>query len=76
MDNILARIHTSLRDAGSCWDKVARISFYLHRSQEVEKLNRIFAKHVKAKVPQRDYSFVDGYSSAGKLCEIEVTASL
>jgi len=75
LDNILARIGGSLRDAESAWDKVARISFYLHRSQRVEKLNEIFAKHVHAEIPQREYSFVDGYSSDGKLCEIEVTAT-
>ena len=75
LDNILARIQGSLRDAGSSWDKVARISFYLHRSQRVEKLNEIFNQHVTATIPQREYSFVDGYSSAGKLCEIEVTAT-
>ena len=74
--NILPRIQGSLRDAGSSWDKVARISFYLHRSQRVKKLNEIFNTHVKAKIPQREYGFVDGYSSAGKLCEIEVTATV
>jgi enamine deaminase RidA (YjgF/YER057c/UK114 family) len=74
--NILPRIQGSLRDAGSSWDKVARISFYLHRSQEVKKLNAIFETHVKATIPQREYSFVDGYSSVGKLCEIEVTATV
>jgi len=76
LDVILARIQDSLHDAGSSWNKVARISFYLHRSQRVETLNETFAKHVKAKVPQRVYGFVDGYSSVGKLCEIEVTASV
>lgn len=74
--NILPRIQGSLRDAGSSWDKVARISFYLHRSQEVKKLHAIFETHVKATIPQREYSFVDGYSSVGKLCEIEVTATV
>ena len=37
-------------------------------------LRGLFEETVKAEVPQMDYSFVDGYSSEGKLIEIEVTA--
>ena len=76
LDNILPRISGSLRDAGSSWDKVARVSFYLHRDQPLEKLKKLFDQRVNAPVAQREYCFVDGYSSAGKLCEIEVTATI
>ena len=75
LDNILPRITGSLKDGGSSWDRVARVSFYLHSSQTIEKLNDLFEKRVQAPVAQREYCFVDGYSSAGKLCEIEVTAT-
>ena len=75
LDNILPRIRGSLGDAGSSWDKVARVSFYLHRSQTLENLKTLFAKHVTAKIPQMEYCFVDGYSSEGKFCEVEVTAT-
>jgi enamine deaminase RidA (YjgF/YER057c/UK114 family) len=75
-DNIIPRISSSLKDAGISWDKVARVSFYLHRSQPLEKLKAVFDRHVKAEVPQREYCFVDGYSSPGKLCEVEVTATV
>src|SRR5918992_3381017 len=75
LDNILPRISGSLKDGGSSWDRVARISFYLHRSQTIEKLNELFGNRVKAPLAQREYCFVDGYSSAGKLCEVEVTAT-
>jgi enamine deaminase RidA (YjgF/YER057c/UK114 family) len=73
-DNILPRIQGSLSDAGSSWDKVARVSFYLHRSQTIAHLNDLFQRHVKADLPQKEYCFVDGYSSEGKFCEVEVTA--
>jgi hypothetical protein len=63
-----------LTDAGSSWDKVARVSFYLHRSQTVENLKQLFQRHVKVSIPQTEYCFVDGYSSEGKFCEVEVTA--
>jgi len=75
-DNIFPRIAGSLADAGSSWDKVARTSFYLHRSQSLENLKALFVRHVTAKIPQLEYCFVDGYSSEGKFCEVEVTATL
>jgi enamine deaminase RidA (YjgF/YER057c/UK114 family) len=74
-DNIFPRITGSLKDAGSSWEKVARVSFYLHRSQTLENLKTLFARHVTVKIPQTEYCFVDGYSSEGKFCEVEVTAT-
>lgn len=76
LDNILPRIEDSLRNAGSSWDRVVKISFFLHRSQKLETLKELFSARVAAKIPALEYSFVDGYSSAGKLCEVEVTATL
>jgi enamine deaminase RidA (YjgF/YER057c/UK114 family) len=75
LDNILPRIRGSLADAGSSWDKAARVSFYLHRSQTLENLKALFARRVTANIPQMEYCFVDGYSSEGKFCEVEVTAT-
>ena len=75
LDNILPRIEDSLKNAGSSWDRVAKVSFFLHRSQRLETLKELFSR-VTAKIPVMEYSFVDGYSSEGKLCEVEVTATL
>jgi hypothetical protein len=74
--DILPRIGGSLKDAGSSWEKVRRVSFYLHRSESVERLRQLFARHVSAPLEGMEYCFVDGYSSPGKLCEIEVTATI
>jgi len=76
LDNILPRIEDSLKNAGSSWDRVAKVSFFLHRGQRLENLKELFSKRVTAKIPAMEYSFVDGYSSEGKLCEVEVTATL
>jgi len=73
-DNIIPRISGSLKDGGSNWDKVVLVSFHLHRSQSLEHLKQLFARHVSAKIPRMEYIFVDGYSSEGKFCEVEVTA--
>lgn len=74
--NILPRISGSLADAGSSWEKVAKVSCYLHRSQSLEKLRTIFKEAVKTQIPQVECAFVDGYSNPGKLIEIEATATL
>ncbi|MBI2989429.1 MAG: hypothetical protein HYY45_21935 [Deltaproteobacteria bacterium] len=74
--DILPRITDSLREAGSSWDKAVKVSFFLHRSQKPETLKEFFQKHVRAEIPQMEYSFVDGYSAEGKLIEIEVTAKI
>lgn len=76
MANILPRISTSLADAGSSWENAAKVSFYLHRSQSLEKLRALFREAINVDVPQMEYAFVDGYSNPGKLIEIEVTATL
>lgn len=76
LNNIIPRITGSLKDGGSSWEKVAQVSFYLHRSQTIDHLKNLFARHVSAKVPKMEYCFVDGYSSEGKFCEVEVTATV
>lgn len=76
MANILPRIEGSLKDAGSSWDKAAHASFLLHRSEDVESVEKLFRKQVAVSIPQTEYFHVDGYSSPGKLIEIEVTATV
>jgi enamine deaminase RidA (YjgF/YER057c/UK114 family) len=76
MADILPRVEGSLKDAGSSWGKAVKTSFLLHRSQKFDRLRELFEKQVKADIPQMDYFHVDGYSSEGKLIEIEVTARL
>ena len=74
MADILPRIEGSLTDAGSSWGEAVKVSFFLHRSQKVESLEELFKATVNAEVPQTRYAFVDGYSSEGKLIEVEATA--
>lgn len=76
LNNIIPRITGSLQDGGSSWNKVARVSFHLHRSQSLENLKALFAHHVTARIAEMEYILVDGYSSEGKFCEVEVTATV
>jgi len=76
LTDILPRIGGSLKDAGSSWDKVVKVSFFLHRSQTLSLLKDLFRQRVAVDIPQMEYGFVDGYSAEGKLVEIEVTAAI
>jgi len=72
---ILSRISGSLADASTSWEKVVKVSFFLHRGQKLEALKESFGKVIRAASAQAEYALVDGYSAAGKLIEIEVTAT-
>lgn len=74
ISKIINTISDSLFEAGSSWDKVVKASFFLHSSQDYNKLTEHFQRKVKAIIPQTEYFFVNGYAAEGNLLEIEVTA--
>jgi enamine deaminase RidA (YjgF/YER057c/UK114 family) len=76
MADNLSRLSNYLTEARTSWEEVVQISFYLHRSQKLEDLRRLFRERVNVEVPWVDCVFVDGYSAEGKLVEIEVTAAM
>lgn len=69
---IVGRISDSLAHAGLDWSRVARASFFLHRSCELAELRRCFSALVPTAIPHTDYTSVD--TRQGKLVEIEITA--
>ena len=82
---ILPRIGGSLQDAGASWATVVKLSCFLHRSQTVQDLRTSIRRVLGAEIgkllggevpAELEYSFVDGYSTPGKLIEIETTAVL
>src|SRR5262245_60499466 len=83
LDIILPRIDESLLHAGASWANVVKLSCFLHRSQTVQALRRGLlrvlgterGKLLSGKTSVAvEYGFVDGYSTPGKLIEIETTA--
>lgn len=85
MDAIFPRIGGSLQDAGASWATVVKLSCFLHRSQTVQDLRRGILKVLGAERGKLlggeapvavEYRVVDGYSTPGKLIEIETTAVL
>jgi len=74
--DILPRIESSLTLAGVGWEHVVRVSYLLRRGQSLDHLKQLLARSIDVRFPTVEYGFVDGYSSEGKLIEIEVTAQL
>lgn len=72
--DIVPRLSESLAMAGTSWDKVVRLSFFMHRSQEIDVLRQAFDDCAKAPNAQCEITFVDGFSAVEKLLEIETTA--
>ena len=60
LDDILPRIQRSLTEAGSSWENVVKVSFFLHRGEKHDALRTMFDETVKAGFPEVEYSYVDG----------------
>jgi enamine deaminase RidA (YjgF/YER057c/UK114 family) len=70
LDDVLARISGSMREAGASWESVVQVECFVHRSQAYKTVQ----EGLPPQVPLVGFASVDGYSSVGKLVEVEVTA--
>ncbi|HXV79948.1 MAG TPA: hypothetical protein VEG60_08715 [Candidatus Binatia bacterium] len=61
--------------AGTHWDKVIKVSLFLHRSQNLETLKELLRRYPPAPNNlQIEFGFVDGYAGEKSLLEVEATA--
>lgn len=74
LNQVLPRIGDSLKNAGSGWETVTLLSCFLHRGQKLDDLRALIPTIAPIDLSKAEYAFVDGYSSPGKLIEIETTA--
>ena len=74
VSEICGLIGGSLEHAGTSWEQVLRVSFFLHQAENPAALRQAFQQAAKVPAESTECSFVEGYSAAGKLIEIEVTA--
>jgi enamine deaminase RidA (YjgF/YER057c/UK114 family) len=72
--DILPRIDSYLTEGGSGWKQVVNVSCYMHESQSPDELRAHFKSTVDPFPARFEISFVEGFSSPGKLVEVEVTA--
>jgi hypothetical protein len=56
------------------WHNVVRVSFMLHKSEKPQSVLDIAAAIVPVPLENAEIELVEGYSTPGKLVEIEVTA--
>lgn len=71
---VLGSIVSALSHAGVGWENVVQLSGILHRSQRIDDLRAQLIRRLPALRSYVEYDTADGYSTEGKLIEIEVTA--
>ena len=76
VSEILAGIEGSLAHASTGWSNIVKVSCLLHHSQSLIELRSLLAPVSARTTAAIEYGYVDGYSSEGKLIEVEVTAQL
>lgn len=74
VSEICGLIGGSLEHAGTSWEQVVRVSFFLQHEEDPAALRQAFHEATRVPAESTECSFVEGYSAVGKLIEIEVTA--
>ena len=75
VSDIIKAVAGGLMVAGSMWDKLVKVSLFLHRSQKLETLKQLLERGPA--LPgncQIEFGFVDGYAGDKSLLEVEATA--
>ena len=72
---ILPRAGARLKENGCDWHNVVRVSFMLHKSEKPQSVLDIASAIVPVPLENAEIELVEGYSTPGKLVEIEVTAT-
>ena len=75
LDVILGHLSDWLKEAGTGWGKVQRMSCFLRRDVSLDDLKQGIQRVLGADVPSpAEYMLVDDFSTPGKLVEIELIA--
>jgi enamine deaminase RidA (YjgF/YER057c/UK114 family) len=75
VSEIIKAVAGGLMVAGSMWDKLVKISLFLHRSQKLETLKELLARGPALPANcQIEFGFVDGYAGDTSLLEVEASA--
>ena len=75
VSDIIKAVAGGLMVAGSMWDKLVKVSLFLHRSQKLETLNELLGSGPAFPANcQVEFGFVDGYAGDTSLLEVEATA--
>jgi enamine deaminase RidA (YjgF/YER057c/UK114 family) len=74
---VINAVAGGLTVAGIRWDKLVKVSLFLHRSQKLETLGNLLGKGPAFPANcQIEFGFVDGYAGEKSLLEVESTAAV
>ena len=72
---VIKAVAGGLMVAGSMWDKLVKVSLFLHRSQKLATLRELLGSGPALPANcQVEFGFVDGYAGDKSLLEVEATA--
>jgi enamine deaminase RidA (YjgF/YER057c/UK114 family) len=72
---VIKAVTAGLMVAGSVWDKLVKMSLFLHGSQKLETLRELLKRGPTLPANcQVEFGFVDGYAGDKSLLEVEATA--
>jgi len=75
VSEIIKAVAGGLMVAGSMWDKLVKVSLFLHRSQKLETLRELLESGPALPADcQVEFGFVEGYAGEKSLLEVEATA--
>ena len=75
VSEVIKAVGGGLMVAGSMWDKLVKVSLFLHRSQKLETLRELLGSGPALPANcQVEFGFVDGYAGDKSLLEVEATA--
>lgn len=75
VSEIIEAVAGGLMVAGSMWDKLVKVSLFLHRSQKLEVLKELLGRGPALPANcHGEFGFVDGYAGDKSLLEVEATA--
>jgi enamine deaminase RidA (YjgF/YER057c/UK114 family) len=73
-EEVIATIDGALARARTDWGKVVKLSALVQRGHDLEVVRRVLSNSGRDKVPEIEFSFVDGFAGEKYLLEIEATA--
>jgi enamine deaminase RidA (YjgF/YER057c/UK114 family) len=77
LPQVINAVAGGLTVAGTRWDKLVKVSLFLHRSQRLETLKNLLGKGPPLPANcQIEFGFVDGYAGEKSLLEVEATAAV
>jgi len=74
VSEVLTTLDGAFAKAKTDWSKVVKLSLLLQRGADIDSVRRILTQKISLRVPDIEFTFVDGFAGENYLVEIEATA--